>query len=56
MMLFGDLLADVLEVRRVEDGLLVRALVDRLAGVLGQLGLGVEALQVADARRASSAR
>ena len=52
----GDLLADVLEERRVEDRRLVRGLADRLAGVAVERRLGVEALQVADARRASSAR
>ena len=44
----GDLLPDVLQVRRVEDGGLVRGLADRLARVAVERGLGVEALQVAD--------
>ena len=42
-----DLLAHVLDVGRVEDGL-VRRLGDRLAGVLVQLGLGVKALEMTD--------
>ena len=42
-----DLLADVLDERRVQDRL-VRRLRDRLAGVFVQLRLGVEALEMAD--------
>ena len=42
-----NLLAHVLDVGRVQDGL-VRRLGDRLAGVLVQLGLGVEALEMTD--------
>ena len=45
----------VFQLRRVED-VLVRRAVDRLAGVIVQLGLGVEALDVADARRRGRSR